>query len=551
MKLLQQILMSITIAISAIPNFGYGQISTVSGANITPALLEVFLNQKMQELKIPGLSIAIINDEQVVYHRSLGVTNATSGKKVDHNTIFEAASLSKPLFAYFAFKMVEKGVLNLDTPLCQYLPNPDLDHDKRYRSITARHVLSHTSGLPNWRYMTNKMMYLELLFDPGQQFAYSGEGYEYLANAIAHLNSGSLKDLEKMLQKEVLEPLGMNHSGFVWDDEMDQHKAYGHSMPNLPNNRFQPLLARGSGGLHSNAKDYAAFIVALMKEQGLRSASFEEMLRPTVSLTEDDDIQKAYGVEQWTLGFARQETNFGTKYSHGGNNGDFQSYFEFYWDQGIGYVYMTNSNLGDALNLELNEFLTHGELSDNMDQYQLVNRKSSPITEAEYQGISLNARAGTGIAWIKGLNFQEGIIEFDLSGENLREKSFVGIAFHGQNDQTYDCIYFRPYLFQTKDPIEKNYMVQYISLPQYDWFNLRSEKPGKFESRIDQPPAPDSWFHVKLEVSAQNVKVFVNDQAQPALAITKLNLRSQGRLGFWTGNLSGGDFANLKITPLP
>lgn len=355
--------MPILIAFLTIPGFSWGQLATISGASISPAALDSFLNQKMQELKIPGLTIAVINDQQVSYQRSLGVANVATGKKVDQHTIFEAASLTKPLFAYYVSKLVEKGMLDLDTPICQYLPNPDLDHDQRYRSITARQVLSHTSGLPNWRYMTNKMMYLELLFDPGSEFAYSGEGYEYLANAIVHLNSGSLKDLAGMMQKEVLAPLGMHHSGFVWNEDMDRHKANGHTMPKLPNNRFQPLLARVSGGLHSNAPDYAAFIIALMKEQGLRPASFAEMLRPHVSLDENDDIRKTYGVEQWTLGFARQETTFGTKYSHGGNNGDFQSYFEFYQDQGIGYVYMTNSNLGDALNLELKEFLTYGQLA--------------------------------------------------------------------------------------------------------------------------------------------------------------------------------------------
>lgn len=364
MNLRLQILIAFLITFSACSNPANGQINTISGTAIQPAQLDAFLDQKMKALQMPGLSIAVINDGQIVYERYLGVSNVASARPVDAQTIFEAASLTKPLFAYFVFRMVEKGIIDLDTPLYQYLPNPELDHDDRYRRITARHVLSHTAALPNWRYMTNKMMYLEMIDEPGQRFSYSGEGYEYLANAIVHRRSGTLVDLEDLLQQEVLRPLGMRQSGFVWNEYMDQHKAYGHAMPNLPNNRWEPLLARVSGGLHSNARDFAAFIIALMEEEGLRTGSFTEMLQPAVFLSEEDDIRKTYGVEAWTLGFARQVTEHGIKYSHGGNNGDFQSYFEFYKDEGIGYVYMTNSNKGDALNVELNKLLTDGELGD-------------------------------------------------------------------------------------------------------------------------------------------------------------------------------------------
>jgi CubicO group peptidase (beta-lactamase class C family) len=529
------------------PTIACSQITTISGANLSERILDDFLIEKMEALKIPGLSIAIINNNKVIYDRNLGITNAETKQEVDENTIFEAASLSKPLFAYFVFKMVEKGLIDLDKPLYKYLPNPDLDHDERYKQITARQVLCHTTGLPNWRYFTNKMMYLELLSNPGERFIYSGEAYEYLANAIVHVNKGTLADLGELLQKELLNPLQMDHSGFVWSKKMDSSKAYGHALPNIPNSRFEPLLARVSGGLHTNARDYAKFMIALMQEQGINKASFEEMLKPAVVLPEGHEIRDAYGVEQWTLGFAWEQTRYGIKHSHGGNNGDFQSYMEFYKDSGIGYVFMTNCNKGDELNIALNELLTKGEIMSDHAAYDVINRSISTIKEEGFDGITMNARQGAGICWLKDQRFQEGIIEFDVRGENKREKSFVGIAFHGQDDTSYDCIYFRPYLFDTESTVEKNYMVQYIAMPQYDWFNLRSDQAGVFESQINNAPKAESWFHVKIEVKGKMISVFVNDQETPALQVEKLNSLQDGKIGFWVGNASKGDFANLKI----
>jgi len=146
-----------------------GQINTVSGKKITTEAMDQFLKNQMDSLELPGLSIAIINDGKIVYHRALGVTNANTKEKadfchiplsgpnankneqMDEYSIFEAGSLSKPLFAYFVMRMVDKGLLSLDTPLYKYLLYPDIAQDERYKFITARMVLCHTSGFPNWR----------------------------------------------------------------------------------------------------------------------------------------------------------------------------------------------------------------------------------------------------------------------------------------------------------------------------------------------------------------------------------------------------------------
>ncbi|WP_185974311.1 serine hydrolase domain-containing protein [Litoribacter populi] len=203
-------------------------IQTLSGEPISTTDLDQFLKNQMETLKIPGLSIAVINDAEVVYNNHLGVIRSDSDEKVSRTTLFEAAAMSKSLFAYFTMKMVEEGLLDLDTPLYKYMPYSDIEHDERYKLITARMALSHTTGFPNWRFF-NEDGKLDIKFTPGTQFHYSGEGYEFLAKVIAHLKDRSLKNLDESFQQEVARPLGMKHSYFTKNDYVVAHKAYGHS----------------------------------------------------------------------------------------------------------------------------------------------------------------------------------------------------------------------------------------------------------------------------------------------------------------------------------
>ncbi|WP_289644215.1 serine hydrolase domain-containing protein [Maribacter aestuarii] len=132
-----------------------GQSKTLTnliGKKISSDSLDIFLEGQMKVLDVPGVSVAIINDGRVVYHTVKGYADSETKKKVNEKTIFEGASLSKPLFAYFVMGFVEEGKLDLDRPLYEYLPYDDIANDERYKKITARMVLSHTTGLPNWRF---------------------------------------------------------------------------------------------------------------------------------------------------------------------------------------------------------------------------------------------------------------------------------------------------------------------------------------------------------------------------------------------------------------
>jgi hypothetical protein len=151
------------------------------------------------------------------------------------------------------------------------------------------------------------------------------------------------------------------------------------------------------------------------------------------------------------------------------------------------------------------------------------------------------------VAWLKGVNFSNGEIELDLKGKDALQNSFLGVAFHGLNDTTYDAIYFRPFNFQATDSVCHIHAVQYISRPDYPWERLRKEQNAKYEKAISPAPDPNAWFHARIVVNNGRVKVYVNNASSPSLEVDKLNTQKNGKIGVWlNGNFAS--FANLKIT---
>lgn len=160
--------------------------------------------------------------------------------------------------------------------------------------------------------------------------------------------------------------------------------------------------------------------------------------------------------------------------------------------------------------------------------------------------VQMNAKPGDGLLYLKDLDFSNGKIEFDVKGKEVFQKSFVGIAFHGIDEKTFDAIYFRPFNF--KNPQRNSHSVQYISMPGNDWEKLRQEFPGKYENTVSPVPDPTDWFHVTVVISYPEVKVFVNNSAEPSLVVNQISQQKRGWLGFWVGNGSDGAFKNLKVT---
>ena len=156
-----------------------------------------------------------------------------------------------------------------------------------------------------------------------------------------------------------------------------------------------------------------------------------------------------------------------------------------------------------------------------------------------------------GPIWLEGVSFSDGTIECDILGKSAPPGSnFLGVAFHGADDSTFDCVYFRPFNFRAPNPENASHAVQYISHPQWTWNKLRAEKTGQYEKPIAPALDGDAWFHAKIVVAGKKISVFVNDEPKPCLEVETLNERTGGRVAIWGGDAGdGGYFANLKITP--
>jgi CubicO group peptidase (beta-lactamase class C family) len=304
--------------------------------------LETQIPSLMAAARVPGLSIAIVKNAALAWSRGFGVLTAGSNVPVDADTVFEAGSVSKTVFAYAVMKLCEKKILDLDTPLTKYVSERWLP-DPRFNQITARQVLSHTTGLPNWR---SKEDPLRIQFTPGAKWHYSGEGYSFLQLVVAHLTGRvdqqrcermydgldvCATEFEAYMKGNLLQPLGMSSSGYAWDDALALRVAAPHDKDGKPTNRpratpFSAARFGAAGNLSTTANDYARF-----------RASRDEMIRPQV---------KVDNSTSWALGWALLHDTRGTLISHSGDNPGFKSFMLASVERKSGYVMFTNSDSG-------------------------------------------------------------------------------------------------------------------------------------------------------------------------------------------------------------
>ena len=205
----------------------------------------------------------------------------------------------------------------------------------------------------------------------------------------------------------------------------------------------------------------------------------------------------------------------------------------------LGIIYLTSLNSFCQQKINLSDKFINKKI-------KVVNRIIS-LNEDSSETVEMDAKNGDGLGIIKDIEFDKGIIEVELLGENNPGKSFIGIAFNIQNDSTYEAIYFRPFNFVAEKQIRKDHMVQYIYHPEFTWRKLREERTGKFENEITIPPNPDDWFKVVIKINDENVEVFVNDIYKPVLTIDRLTSTKSNKIGIWTGFGSSGRFKNMIL----
>lgn len=333
-------------------------VSNLIGEHLLPESIDAFLEENMTEWNIPGISVAIINDGAVTYHRALGIANTKTGEPVTNCSIFQGASITKPIFGQLVMTFVADGVLDLDRPLYEYLPNPDLAHDERYKKITARMVLTHQTGLPNWR-SDNRDNKLALAFEPGTGFSYSGEAYQYLANVLQEIAGVDDAGLEEIYQARISRPAGQVQTEIVVSDALLARAASPHIDGKVvrvtSSNSYQDFGA--AYGVHSEAEDFSKWLIALMNSEGLPPYAFEEYLAPQNAIVPQEEGNPLLEAKYRALGFVIYDTPLGRIYQHGGSNPGFTSMILMQPEQKWGMVFFANAHKVGDFAFELALFL--------------------------------------------------------------------------------------------------------------------------------------------------------------------------------------------------
>ena len=334
---------------------------------------------------VPGAAIAVVDRGKLAWSRSFGVKNILTRDPVRDDTLFEAASMTKPVFAYVVMRLVDEKRLDLDKPLVAYRRPANLGKDPNLERITARHVLAHSTGLPNW---TSEPLVTSSA--PGSSYTYSGEAFIWLQLVVETIMS---MGLGSVMRAKLFEPAGMSHSSFGWDEEIARSLVFGHSEPpegeqalpvqptrelgnrllRVAARRRKPiaswsyedsveamletdpkappsthdLLVNSAGGLLMTASDYAKFMLLMMDRRGragweISDANRRAMLTPQLDVR-GSDISRGLG---WEL----ERSSAGTLFQHSGSNyGIFKTLGVGDARNGRAIVIFTNAANGNAL----------------------------------------------------------------------------------------------------------------------------------------------------------------------------------------------------------
>jgi len=346
-----------------------GKTFAIGGRVLTADALTDSLRQLMAGADVSGMSIAVIDHNNIVYSNGLGERGTVPDSAVNRETIFEAASLSKSFLVFVANKLIDEGKLDLDKPLYEYLPYPPLEHDARYKRITARMILSHSSGIENWMRENNPDT-LDIVSDPGTTYVYSGEGFQYLARVIARILH---KPYAVYVRELVLQPLGLErtYAFYSKDGKSPSNYAMGHGNFGQVFGKWKNDTAVPASGMNLTALDYARLITAFFDGRHFSENRIREMIRPVVPLMPGDKYL-FFG-----LGFAIQYSPHDTIIFHNGFNSGFKSVFWYSVVNKRGVVMLTNSEREDVIEQRVSDLTVRFDLAHYFDMNEEVEQYPS------------------------------------------------------------------------------------------------------------------------------------------------------------------------------
>jgi CubicO group peptidase (beta-lactamase class C family) len=291
----------------------------------------------MRLAQVPGASLGFILHGRLVWAEGFGVTNNDTKQPVTNQTIFEANSLSKPLFAFSVLRLVDQGKIDLDTPIIAYGgADYNVCDDPRFKKVNARMILSHSSGIV--RDAKDPQNKVALAFNPGEKFQYSPTGYDLLSHLIEKMTGMKIEDF---IQQYALTPLGMKSSSYVWQPAYDNLRIYQHDWTGrvvLERKKWERGAACCS--LQTNAEDYAKFVTAVLNGDLLKNATWAEMMKPQVAVSEK------FPALYWGLGWGLEKTEKGVSFWQWGDAQVTRNYISASLSQKSAVIWFTNSENG-------------------------------------------------------------------------------------------------------------------------------------------------------------------------------------------------------------
>ena len=337
-------------------------IKRLDGSTITPAEIDATVTRLMNAAEVPGVDIAILNGGKVAYMTSYGFRDKEKNLPLTPDSVMTAASFTKSTFAYMVMQLVQEKIINLDKPVYEYLPKPlpeyaqyrDLAGDPRYKKITARMLLSHTAGFPNLRYFTDDHK-LNINFEPGSRFAYSGEGILLLQLVVETVTG---KPLEELMQRRVFQPLGMTRTSMVWQPRFETDYANGYDEYGRSIGPQRRPIADAAGSMQTTLKDFTRLLQAVTNGELLQNQTRALMLSPEIQIfskhefpslaTETTDANKGIRLS-YGLGWGLYWTPLGEVFFKEGHTDGFRNYVVCFDKQGTGMVILTNSSNGEGI----------------------------------------------------------------------------------------------------------------------------------------------------------------------------------------------------------
>ncbi len=354
------------------------QIKKLDGSQVSKSELTTKIESLIDSAKVTGISIAIFNKNKISYQKSFGYANLDKKDSLNNKTVFYGASFSKAVFGYLVAQLANEGIIDLDKPLQEYLnkPLPDfefekewkgyknLKNDSRYKVITARMCLSHTTGLPNWRWMTKENDFfregkIRFLIDPGTRYSYSGEGIKLLQFVIEQITN---KGLEELAQERIFGPLQMNMTSYIWNEKFENHFANGHTSKGQVITKDTEDEANAAGSMETTLEDYSKFIEHILKQTKKKSRITNLLFKPNVRIksktqfgfqawqdtNENDLIELNYG-----LGWGLLNSPYGKGAFKEGHGEGFQHYSIIFPEKNIGLILLSNSDNAESIFKEL------------------------------------------------------------------------------------------------------------------------------------------------------------------------------------------------------